>query len=218
MGGLISGIAGLVEGNPTAAEQAQLGQVGGYELGQGQGYTNQAGNYYSNLLSGNQSQIAQSLAPQISAQQGQLQNQQNMNAQFGNRAGGSNASNQAAAGQARGNIINAIGGAQSGAAGALGSMGSNLLSQGAGNINTEAGLARQSNNETLADIGNIGQGAAQIASGIAGGFGGGGGAAMENMGPGISSQYEGASNQLTAPSSASYSGDLYGMGGGVPSF
>ena len=140
MGGLISGIAGLIEGNPTAQEQAQLGQVGGSELGQGQGYTTQAGNYYSNLLSGNPSQIAQSLAPQISAQQGQLQNQMNQNAQFGNRAGGTNASNQAAAGQARGNIINAIGGAQSGAAGALGSMGGNLLSQGAGNIGAEARL------------------------------------------------------------------------------
>ena len=172
MGGLISGIAGLVEGNPTAAEQAQLGQVGGSELGQGQGFTTQAGNYYSNILSGNPSAIAQSLAPQISAQQGQLQNQMNQNAQFGNRAGGTNASNQAAAGQARGNIINAIGGAQSGAAGALGSMGSNLLSQGAGNIGAEAGLARQSNQDTLSQIGAIGQGAAQIASGIAGGFGG----------------------------------------------
>lgn len=166
MGGLISGIAGLVEGNPTAAEQAQLGQVGGSELGQGQGYTTQAGNYYSNILSGNPSQIAQSLAPQISAQQGQLQNQQNMNAQFGNRAGGTNASNQAAAGQARGNIINAIGGAQSGAAGALGSMGSNLLSQGAGNVENEANMAYKSNQDTLNEIGQTATGVAQLLGGI----------------------------------------------------
>src|SRR5271167_2623329 len=181
MGGLISGIAGLVEGNPTAAEQAQLGQVGGSELGQGQGYTTQAGNYYSNLLSGNQSQIAQSLAPQISAQQGQLQNQQNMNAQFGNRAGGTNASNQAAAGQARGNIINAIGGAQSGAAGALGSMGSNLLSQGAGNISNEASLARSQQQAQLGDIAGIAQGAGQIASSLFGQSNQDNSTSMENM-------------------------------------
>ena len=214
MGGLISGIAGLIEGNPTAQEQAQLGQVGGSELGQGQGYTTQAGNYYSNLLSGNPSAIAQTLAPQISAQQGQLQNQMNQNAQFGNRAGGTNASNQAAAGQARGNIINAIGGAQSGAAGALGSMGSNLLSQGAGNIGAEASLARGQQQAQLGDIAGIAQGGAQLAGSLFDQFGGS--TPLSNMNPGLTSQYEGASNQLTAPSNAQYSGDLFGMGGGIP--
>ena len=66
------------------------------------------------------------------------------------------------------------------------------------------------------------QSAAEIAMGVAGGafggFGGGGGASMENMGPGLTSQYEGASSQLTAPSNAQYSGDLFGMGGSVPKF
>lgn len=166
MGGLISGIAGLVEGNPTAAEQAQLGQVGGSELGQGQGYTTKAGNYYSNILSGNPSQIAQTLAPEISAQQGQIQNQANQNAQFGNRAGGTNASTQAAAGQGRGNIINLVGQAQSGAASGLAGMGSNLLSQGASNVGNEATLANQSNQQTLNEIGQTATGAAQLLGGI----------------------------------------------------
>jgi hypothetical protein len=217
MGGLISGIAGLIEGNPTAQEQAQLGQIGGYELGQGQGYTNQAGNYYSNLLSGDTSAIAQTLAPQISAQQGQLQNQMNQNAQFGNRAGGTNASNQAAAGQARGNIINAIGGAQQGAAGALGSMGSNLLSQGAGNIGQEANMAYKSNQDTLSQMGGIGQAAAEIAMGAAGGFGGGGGGMPPMIDAGTSPQTTPGAD-FGPPPGSSYSGSLFGMGGDVPSF
>ena len=100
----------------------------------------------------------------------------------------------------------------------LAGYGIELLSQGAGNIDNEANMAYRSNQDTLNEIGQVGQGAAQIVGDLMGGFGGGGGASMENVGPGLTSQYEGASSQLTAPSNAQYSGDLFGMGGSVPTF
>jgi hypothetical protein len=174
MGSLASGIFGLVEGDPTEKEEHQLGGLGSYETGTGEGLTTAGAAEEEDILSGDPTKTAQALAPELSSGQTQVEQQAKQNAEFGNRGGGTNASTQAAESGERGNIINLVGGLQSGTAGAAVGQGSGLLGQASSNINSEAGLARAQQQAEQADVGGIVQGAAQIASGFMGGGGGGG--------------------------------------------
>ena len=45
----------------------QYGQIGGQQTGTGQKYENQAGDFFSSILSGDAGRISQALAPEISA-------------------------------------------------------------------------------------------------------------------------------------------------------
>lgn len=166
MGGLISGILGLVDGDPTKTEENELASLSAYETPQGQQATTAANNFYGGILSGNPEQIATTLAPEISAATGQAEQKKKTNAEFGNRGGGTNAANQAIDAGTRGDIINLIGQEQNTAAAGEAGLGTNLLSQSSGNINAQAGLAEQAEKNKLADVGDIAQGAAQIASGF----------------------------------------------------
>jgi hypothetical protein len=173
MGGLISGLYGLFSGNPAQQEENALGSLAGYEGNTGEGAVNAGLGFYNSILSGNPEEIAQALAPEISAGQGQIQQQAEQNAFFGNRGGGTNASTQAAQAQQRGNLINLIGGLQQGAAGAELGAGMGLLGQSGTNYMNEAELANQWRQQQLSDIGDITQGVGQIFSGLTGGGGGG---------------------------------------------
>ena len=164
MGGLISGIAGLVEGNPTSTEQGELGGLGTTETSTGTTATNAAQGYYGGILSGNPEEIAQTLAPEISSGATQVQQNANANAQFGNRSGGTNSSTQAAQSNERGNIINLTGQLQQGAAAGEAGLGTNLLSQASTNINDQAGLAKQAQQTQLSEIGQVANGAGEIAA------------------------------------------------------
>ena len=46
---------------------SQYGQIGGQQTGQGQKHENQAGDFFSSLVSGDAGKISQTLAPEISA-------------------------------------------------------------------------------------------------------------------------------------------------------
>src|ERR1700679_1243013 len=92
MGSIAQGIYGLVAGDPTKKEENQLGALAGEETGQGEGDTTAASNFYQDILSGDPSKIATAEAPEISAQQGQIQQQAKQNAEFGTRSGGTAAS------------------------------------------------------------------------------------------------------------------------------
>jgi hypothetical protein len=164
MGGLVGGIFDLLGGNPSQQEENALGSLAGYEGNTGEGAVNAGLGFYNSILSGNPQEIAQALAPEISAGQGQIQQQAAQNAFFGNRGGGTNSSTQAAQAQQRGNIINLIGGMQKGAAGAELGAGMGLLGQSGTNYMNEADLANQWRQSQVGDINDIAQGAAQIAS------------------------------------------------------
>jgi hypothetical protein len=173
MGGLVGGIFDLAEGDPTAHETQQLGGLGNYETGVGEGLTTAGSGFEEGILSGDPSRIGQALAPEISAGQGQVEQQALQNANFGNRSGGTNASTQAAEGADRGNIINLIGGLQSGTAGAAVGQGSNLLGQASSNLSTEAQLAAANQQRVTGDVSGIAQSAAAIADPFLGGGGSG---------------------------------------------
>jgi hypothetical protein len=135
MGGFFGSLFG--GSNPTLNNNIQnLGADAGFATGQGQTDTTAASKYYQDILSGNPTQMAESLAPQISTLQQQTQNQRNQTANFGNRSGGTAAANASADAANRGDIISAEGGLQSGAAGSLGSLGT--TEQGIGLNATEA--------------------------------------------------------------------------------
>src|ERR1700692_3874054 len=82
----------------------QFGSISGFGVGLGEKNLGQASKFWSDILSGDQSKIAQSLGPEISAIQGQKQQQLNSNAQFNNRSGGVNASSQESGDKARSSI------------------------------------------------------------------------------------------------------------------
>jgi hypothetical protein len=167
MGGLVGGLFDLFSGDPTKGEQNKLGSLGGYETGVGEGLTTAGANFDESILSGDQGKIATALAPEISAGQKQVEQQRNMDAQFGGRSGGTAASTANAETAERGNIINLVGGLQQGTAGQALSAGSGLLGQASGNIQSQADLAAKNQQRVTGDVGGIAQGAAEIATGFA---------------------------------------------------
>lgn len=166
MGGLVSGIFDLFSGDPAAKEEGMLGDLGKYETGTGEGATTAGLDFYKDILSGDPTKIAEVLTPEIKSGQQQVQQQAEQNAFFGNRAGGTNASTNAAQSGERANIINLIGGLQQGAAGALTNAGTTLLGEAPTPINSAAGLKINRQNQVGSDVGGIAQEAAQIATGL----------------------------------------------------
>lgn len=93
MGGFFSS---LFEGsNPTLNNDiAQSGQISNFGTNLGEGDLTAGSDFYKTLLNGDPEATAKLLAPQISTIQGQGNQQIQTGAQFGNRSGGTNASNQ----------------------------------------------------------------------------------------------------------------------------
>jgi hypothetical protein len=122
MGGFLAGLFGGQD-KSLDSNITNFGQEGTFAQGQGEGDITDATSFYKDILSGDPSQVAQALAPEISAQQQQGQQQKNQIAQFGNRSGGNNAAVQGIDTANRGNLINLEGNLKNSAAGALGSLG-----------------------------------------------------------------------------------------------
>jgi hypothetical protein len=122
---------------PSSQENGQynlLNSSSQFATGLGQNNLTLSSQFFSNLLTN----PMKALAPEVSAGQKQVQEQNKTNAEFGTRSGGTAAAGQAADSTARGDIINLMGKAQTGAASSLASTGSNLLS--AGMSGQEAGF------------------------------------------------------------------------------
>lgn len=173
MGGLVGGIFDLAEGNPTEHEQDTLGKLGNEQIGTGEGLVTPAATYYENILSGDPTKIAQSLAPEISAGQKQVEQQRLTGSEFGTRSGGTTASGNAAEAGERGNIINLVGGLQQGAASGAASLGSEQENAGAGNITTQADMAAKNQQRVVGDVSGIASDVASVAAPFLGGGGAG---------------------------------------------
>jgi hypothetical protein len=175
MGGLVGGIFDLVSGDPTSGEQKSLESLSSFQNPLGEKNTQEASDFYGDILSGDPAKIAQVLAPEIKAGQDQVNQAALTNSQFGNRGGGTNSSTQHAQGAERGNIINLIGGLQQGAASAAGNLGMNLMEQGSGNLMNQAGLAAENQKRKTADVSGIASSVASMAMPFLGGAGAAGG-------------------------------------------
>lgn len=120
-----------------------FGQIGGFGTSLGESNLGQSSKFWSSILSGNSAKQAQVLAPEISAQQKQLQQGEKTASEFHNRGGGVNSAVQGGLAEARGNITNLLGNLQTTAAGNLQSSGSDLLSKGMEAFGEQSALSEE---------------------------------------------------------------------------
>ena len=132
-GSLFGGSNSTLNENIPAFQKAA-----GFDTGIGEGDVTAASKYWNDILSGDPTKMAQAVAPETAAIQGQAQQAKNQTAQFSPRSGGTAAAIAGLDANSRAQIIKLLGGLQSGAAGSLGSLGT-----------TEQGLALE--NRTAAD-------------------------------------------------------------------
>lgn len=121
----------------------QFGKTGSNAIGQGQKYTNQAGDFWSSIISGDASKQAQALAPEISADKKATQQDTKTSAILGGRTGGTAAHNAASSDRVHSDITNLIGSLTGSSASSLAGLGSNLLSTGLGALGQEQGAVQQ---------------------------------------------------------------------------
>ena len=166
--------------NPTLNSTiGQTGQIGGFATGLGMSNATAGSNWMQSIISGDPSKIGQALSPEISAQQGQINQQKKQMAEFGSRSGGTASAAASADAAGRGNIINLVGGLQSGTAGNLTNTGAGLLNTGASAYGQQAELSQERMQNwqnslfggALTGAAGIGLGAAGKAAGVGGLFG-----------------------------------------------
>jgi hypothetical protein len=167
MGGLVGGIFDLFAGNPAQQEQDKFGALSNYQTGVGEGLTTAGAGEELGILSGDPSKIAQVEAPEISAQQGQIQQHNLQDANFGTRSGGTAASAENADAAGRANLIDLTGNLINSTAEAAVGQGTGLLGEASANVGNQAKLAEERRQQEVGDINGIAQGAAGIATGFA---------------------------------------------------
>jgi hypothetical protein len=122
----------IFTGNNAGLSNAQksLGSLAGYSSNVGEQGTNAAMDYNKGILSGDPTQVAMTLAPEIKTLGEQGQQNKNPVAQFGNRGGGMNAVMAGLDDATRAKLISLMGGLRQGAAGQLGQLGTQNLQLG----------------------------------------------------------------------------------------
>jgi hypothetical protein len=107
-----------------------FGAIGSFATNLGESNLTKASDFYSSILSGNQSKISQTLAPEVNAMQQQGQQQKEQFGQFGTRSGGTASAAAGIGASTRGNISNMVASLLGTSASNLGSLGSSTLGQG----------------------------------------------------------------------------------------
>jgi hypothetical protein len=115
----------------------QFGQIAGQQTAAGQGYENQAGTFWSDILSGNSAKQSKALSPEISAASERTNQGIKTSAEFGTRSGGTTAKNASAQDTLRGDITKLTGSLMSGSASSLGNLGQNMMSTGIGALGNQ---------------------------------------------------------------------------------
>ncbi len=161
---------------PTSEEKGLLRNLTGtsnFATGEGEGDIKLADNFWKSILSGDPNKISQVLGPQTSSINKQAQQEKKTLSEFGNRGGGTNAAAQGINDSVRTSYQSLLSGLTSGAAGALGSSGSSLLSQGIGANEGAFQEADVIHGQHAAQLNDIFKSISEIAGAFAGGFGGG---------------------------------------------
>ena len=170
----MSGFASSLFGGSNSTlsgDMASTGNIGNFSSAMGQGNITNSSNFFNSLLSGNSKDQAKVLAPQIKTMQDQGQQQLNTTSQFGNRSGGTNASNQKNMDTTRGNISSSISSLTGGAANSLMSSGQSLLGTSLNASQQQANMSETQMDNWKSSI--LGSGISQASSAaITGGVGG----------------------------------------------
>ena len=193
-------LSGIFSGDAPGVNQSEntAGSVTGAETGAGESNLNNASSFCNTILSGDQQAIGKLLAPEISTIQGQGQQQIQSQSQFGNRSGGTNASNQQNIDTQRSQVEQMIAGLTGQAATQVGNLGS-----------TELGFGLNANQQRAGDAQQILQNQqgslfGQLISGAAG-------AGLDYLTGGLSGMSSGIGG--TAAQDASFGGDLNASNG-----
>jgi hypothetical protein len=151
MGAFLSSIFG---GQSPGLKQATntAGSISNFANNTGEGAITDASQYYKNILSGDPSKIAESIAPEIQAGQQQTQQAKQQMAEFGTRSGGTAAASAGADAANRANIISLIGRLQQGAAQGEAGIGENQTGQGIAATGLQGQLSQQQLNDYLNSI------------------------------------------------------------------
>lgn len=161
MGAFLSGIFG--GSNPTLNQTKNTaGDISKFGTTTGQGAITDANKYYSDILSGDPSKIAESIAPEIKAGADQTQQEKQSLAQFGTRSGGTAAASAGADAANRSNIISLIGRLQQGAASGETGIGENQSGLGLVANGQQAQLSQQQLQNYINSI--IGSGVGDLAN------------------------------------------------------
>ena len=165
LGGIFTGASP----GTTAAEGTASG-IAGFGTGVGEGDINAASGFYNTLLSGNQSEEAKLLAPEIQNIQQQGQQAADTTAQFADRSGGTNAANQQNMDKQRATVNNLIAQLTGNAASGLASLGTTTLGEGLTANAQQADTAEQLlKNQQDSLLGNIfGTAGGAVGGGLAG--------------------------------------------------
>ena len=143
----------------------------GFAGSMGEGLLSNSSALINGLLSGNQSDIAKLLAPQIGAISKQANEKTQTNSTFGARSGGTNASNQNTMDTARSSVNDMISSLTSNAMSSGASLGSNLLSQSMSGYNDVFNQNLTEQQQRLAQTNDIFKSSAAVAGGVMGGIG-----------------------------------------------
>ena len=144
----------IFTGNNAGLSNAQksLGSLAGYSSNVGEQGTNAAMGYNQGILSGDPTQVAMTLAPEIKTLGEQGQQNKNTVAQFGNRGGGMNAVMAGLDDATRSKLISLMGGLRQGAAGQLGQLGTQNLGLSLQDNSEAAKLAQQQHENMMNGI------------------------------------------------------------------
>jgi hypothetical protein len=196
-------------------------QEAGFATGVGNSDVTAASKWYNDILSGDPTKMAEAVAPETSAIQGEAQQAKNQTAQFVPRSGGTASAMAGLDANTRSQIIKLLGGLQSTSAGALGSLGTTeqgvaLSNRKAGDDASQQQMENWQNSilggvinggvdvgmEALTDrLGGMGGGDGGDGDGGDGDGGGGGASLGQFMSPGqISSAFGGPSSASTTTS------------------
>lgn len=121
----------------------QMGQIGGFSTGLGEKNLGESSKFWSGLLSGDSSKVSQTLAPQIGQAKTSAQQETKTRSEFGNRSGGTAASNAMTSDKLHSDITSLIGNLTGKAADSLSSSGSSLLAQGQSAYGQQADLSEK---------------------------------------------------------------------------
>lgn len=148
------GILDIFTGNNSGLSNARksLTDLAGFSGNIGQQGTNAAFDYNKGILSGDPTQVAMTLSPEIKTLQDQAQQNKNTVAQFGNRGGGMNAVMAGLDDATRAKLIQLMGSLRQGAANNLQTMGTQNLQLGqSGNVDA-AKIAQQEHENLMNSI------------------------------------------------------------------
>lgn len=162
MGAFLGSILGG-QNKTLSTDIGKAGDISNFGTTTGEKNITDASKYYSDILSGDPSKIAESIAPEVSTGATQTQQEKNQLAQFGTRSGGTAAASAGADAANRSNIINLIARLRQGAAAGATGIGENQTGQGLQANAQQAQLSQQQLENYMKSI--IGQG---IGAGVGG--------------------------------------------------